>query len=176
MKKFMALYMAERAAIDQMMKGTPEQMKAGMDAWMSWYKTNEKAVAELGAPLGKTKRIDQNGAADAKNGITGYTIVEGDCSIRFEAFTGHPHLRCRAARSSFRSCPSPACDVVARSACPVGDRRGRVGTLRFATLRNSKLHRIVRREAPPTSGSDAGRALRLLEPSRLRLGSACTSP
>ena len=93
MKKFMALYMAERAAIDQMMKGTPEQMKAGMDAWMTWYKTNEKAVAELGAPLGKTKRIDQNGAADAQNGITGYTIVEGDSleSVS-KIFEGHPHL------------------------------------------------------------------------------------
>jgi len=94
MKKFMALYMAERSVIDQMMKTPPEQTQAGVDAWMNWHKANEKKIAELGAPLGKTKRIDANGMADSKNEITGYSIVEGES---FEAvariFKGHPHLQ-----------------------------------------------------------------------------------
>jgi hypothetical protein len=94
MKKFMALYMAERSAIDKMMKAPPEEMKKGMDAWMNWYRANEKKLAELGAPLGKTKRLDAKGISDTKNGITGYSIVEGDS---FESvakiFKGHPHLQ-----------------------------------------------------------------------------------
>ena len=94
MKRFMALYMAERSAIDQMMKPTPEDMKKGVDAWMNWHKANQKAVEELGAPLGKTKRVDARGMSDTKNEITGYSIVEGDS---FEAvskvFEGHPHLQ-----------------------------------------------------------------------------------
>ena len=94
MKKFMALYMAERSAIDQMMKAPPEEMQKGMDAWMNWHKNNEKAIHELGNPLGKTKRIDTKGMSDTRNGITGYSIVEGDS---FESvakiFKGHPHLQ-----------------------------------------------------------------------------------
>ena len=94
MKRFMALYMAERSAIDQIMKPTPEDMKKGIDAWTNWHKANQKAVEELGAPLGKTKRIDAKGMSDTKNEITGYSIVEGDS---FEAvsriFKGHPHLQ-----------------------------------------------------------------------------------
>ncbi len=100
MKKFMALYMAERSVIDQMMKTPPEEMQAGIDAWMNWHKANAKKVAELGAPLGKSKRISARGLSDTKNEITGYSIVEGDS---FEAaskiFKGHPHL------------PHPGCSI-----------------------------------------------------------------
>ena len=35
MKKFMAIYMAPAAAIEQAMKSTPAEMKAGMDEWMN---------------------------------------------------------------------------------------------------------------------------------------------
>ena len=94
MKKFMALYMANRAAVDQMMKASPADMKAGMDAWMAWDKANKKSIKELGAPLGKTKRVDTKGMSDTKNEITGYSIIEGDS---FESvakiFKGHPHLQ-----------------------------------------------------------------------------------
>ena len=36
MKKFLVLYKAPMASFEQMMKATPEQQKAGMDAWMAW--------------------------------------------------------------------------------------------------------------------------------------------
>jgi hypothetical protein len=86
--------MAERSAIDQMMKASPEQMKAGMDAWMKWHKANEKAIVELGAPLGKTKRIDAKGMSDTRNDITGYSIVQGDSPESVsKIFDGHPHLQ-----------------------------------------------------------------------------------
>jgi len=34
MKKFLVLYKAPTASFEQMKKATPEQQKAGMDAWM----------------------------------------------------------------------------------------------------------------------------------------------
>src|SRR5580700_1749018 len=61
MKKFMAVYLAPVSALEQMAKSTPEQMKAGMDAWMRWAEKNKKALTELGAPLGKTKRVTDRG-------------------------------------------------------------------------------------------------------------------
>jgi hypothetical protein len=93
MTKFVAMYLAPRSALEQMAKATPEQMKAGMDAWMDWAKQNEEALVDLGAPLGKTKRVTAQGVGDSRNDVTGYSIVDAD-SLEDAAklFEGHPHL------------------------------------------------------------------------------------
>ena len=59
----------------------------------TWAKKNGDAVIDLGAPLGKTKRITSAGAADAKNELTAYSIVQGDSldSVS-KIFAGHPHF------------------------------------------------------------------------------------
>jgi hypothetical protein len=93
--KFFALYLAPVSAIEAMMaNATPEQMKAGMDSWMTWMKNNEKALADMGAPLGKTKRVNAGGVSSVKNEVTGYTIVEAESHEAAAAmFVGHPHLQ-----------------------------------------------------------------------------------
>lgn len=94
MKKFIALYMARAATVRKMMKATPEQAKSGMDDWMKWAKKNEKAILELGAPLGKTRRVTSAGIGDTKNQITGYTIVQAATfDGATKVFKGHPHLK-----------------------------------------------------------------------------------
>ena len=97
MKKFVALYLAPAAAIAQMrehVQKAPESAKAGMDAWMQWAKQHEESIVELGAPLGKTKQITAGGAADTKNDITGYSIVQADThDAAARIFDGHPALR-----------------------------------------------------------------------------------
>ena len=76
-----------------MKKSTPEQMKAGMDAWMKWMDKNKQAITELGAPLGKTKRVTGGGTSATKNEITGYSIVQADShDSAAKLFEGHPHL------------------------------------------------------------------------------------
>ncbi len=76
MKKFVVLYMAPRESFERMMReSTPEQQKAGMDAWMKWMQANQSAMVDGGAPLGKTRRVDANGASDVKNELGGYSIV-----------------------------------------------------------------------------------------------------
>jgi hypothetical protein len=93
MKKFMAVYLAPVTAIEQMSKSTPEQMKAGMDAWMKWADKNKKALTELGAPLGKTKRVTDRGISATKNEITGYSIVQAEThESAAKLFEGHPHF------------------------------------------------------------------------------------
>ena len=67
MKKFMVLYMASGPDFEKMMKNsTPEQQKKGMDAWMKWMNENKTSIIDGGAPLGKTKRVDANGASNIK--------------------------------------------------------------------------------------------------------------
>ncbi len=93
MKKFVALYMATRSAIEQMMQATPEQAKAGMDAWMAWANSHKGMIVDLGLPLGRTKRTTAGGVSDTSNEITGYSIVQGESlDAVAAAFRDHHHL------------------------------------------------------------------------------------
>lgn len=96
MKKFMALYMASGPEFERMRQSsTPEQRKKGMDAWMKWMNANQASIVEGGAPLGKTKRIDSNGASNTKNAIGGYSIVQAESHDAATKIFGkdHPHLQ-----------------------------------------------------------------------------------
>jgi YCII-related domain-containing protein len=96
MKKFMVLYMASGPAFEEMRRNsTPEQQKKGMDAWMKWMKANETSIVAGGAPLGKTKRVDSNGASNTKNEIGGYSIVQAESHEAATKLFGkdHPHLQ-----------------------------------------------------------------------------------
>jgi hypothetical protein len=95
MKKFMVLYNAPVAEMQQAMRAsTPEQMKAGMAEWESWGKKNQKALVDMGTPLGKTKKIGANGVSDATNNLGGYSIVQGDSLDQVsQMFVNHPHLK-----------------------------------------------------------------------------------
>jgi hypothetical protein len=95
-KKFMVLYMASGAEFEKMMKdSTPEQQKKGMDAWMKWMNANKTSIVEGGAPLGKTKRIDSNGASNTKNEVGGYSVVQAESHDAAAKIFGkdHPHLQ-----------------------------------------------------------------------------------
>jgi hypothetical protein len=96
MKKFMVLYMASKAEFEKMMKNsTPEQQKKGMDAWMKWMNENKTSLVDGGAPLGKTKRVDSNGASNTKNEIGGYSVVQAETHDAATKMFGkeHPHLQ-----------------------------------------------------------------------------------
>ena len=79
MKKFLALYMADASGMAEMMKNsTPEQRQKGTAAWEKWMDDNKASLADRGAPVGKTKRIDAKGIKDAKNDVCGYSIVQAN--------------------------------------------------------------------------------------------------
>jgi hypothetical protein len=96
MKKFLVLYMANAAAMAEMMKNsTPEQRKNGMEAWTKWMDRHKSSLVDRGAPVGKTKRVDSHGAKDAKNEIGGYSIVQAESAEAATKMFGkdHPHLQ-----------------------------------------------------------------------------------
>ena len=96
MTKFMVLYMANPADFERMMReSTPEQQKKGMEAWQKWMSAHQAALADGGAPLGKTKRVDAKGVSDTKNGIGGYSIVQAESAdAAAKMFSkDHPHLQ-----------------------------------------------------------------------------------
>jgi hypothetical protein len=93
MKKFLVLYKAPTASFEQMMKSTPEQQKAGMDAWMTWSKST-KSIVDMGGPLGKSLRVTKSsGASPTTNDLGGYSIMQAESKEALaETMKGHPHF------------------------------------------------------------------------------------
>jgi len=95
-KKFIVLYKASPADFEKMMKSsTPAEQQKGMEAWGKWMQANQKSIVEGGAPLGKTKRVDQKGVTDTRNDLGGYSVVQADShDAAAKIFAkDHPHLQ-----------------------------------------------------------------------------------
>jgi hypothetical protein len=83
MKEWMALPESERKAREQ----------KGMAAWHAWMEKNAAAMGGAGGPLGKTKRVTQQGIADVSNDLSGYSIVRAAShEAAAKLFEGHPHF------------------------------------------------------------------------------------
>ncbi len=94
MKKFLVLYKASQSGFEQMKNATPEQQKAGMDAWMTWMKKAQSFIVDMGSPLGSSARVDKNGHAEAtKNDLGGYGVLQAESREALaRALEGHPHF------------------------------------------------------------------------------------
>jgi hypothetical protein len=97
MSKFLVLYIAPAAVIDEWKKTPAEQRKEAeekmMQDWRTWMANHAKLFADKGAGVGKTKRITSQGVADARNDIMLYAIVEAEShDAAARAFDGHPHF------------------------------------------------------------------------------------
>jgi len=93
MKKFLVLYKAPLASFDQMMKATPEQQKAGMEAWKAWAMKAASSIVDMGAPLGKTVTVTPAGVSPMRNELGGFSIMQGESKEALaEALKGHPHF------------------------------------------------------------------------------------
>lgn len=93
MKKFLVLYKASPAEFERAMKSSPQEQKAGMDAWMAWSQKAKSAIVELGAPLGKTVRVTPKGSSAIQNDLGGYSILQGESKEAVAAvLKDHPHF------------------------------------------------------------------------------------
>jgi len=93
MAKFLVLYRSSVSASDQLAGATPEQVKAGMDAWMEWAQRRGDAVVDLGVPLGEARRIDPESVAPSSSQVAGYSILQADSlEGAVELLRDHPHL------------------------------------------------------------------------------------
>ena len=98
MKKFLVLYLAPAAVIEEWKKTDPAQRKAAEEKmqseWSKWMGDHARLFADTGAGVGKTKRVDANGSSDTRNDIMLYAIVEAEShEAAARTFEGHPHLQ-----------------------------------------------------------------------------------
>jgi len=94
MKKFLVLYKASQSGFEQMKKATPEQQKAGMDAWMNWSKKVTSSIVDMGGPLGKSVRVAKGGATSpVTNDLGGYSVMQAESKEALAAtIKEHPHF------------------------------------------------------------------------------------
>ena len=93
MKKVVALFEAPAFAMEQRAKATPDQIKAGMDAWMAWQRKAGQAVVDLGMPLGNGKIVSTSGVSSGTTGIVGFAILQGNSIEEITPLLkDHPHL------------------------------------------------------------------------------------
>lgn len=83
MQAWMALPESERT----------KKQQVGMAAWKAWVEKHHASIAEMGGPLGKTKRVDAAGIADVSNELSAFTVVRADSHEAAAAmFEKHPHF------------------------------------------------------------------------------------
>jgi hypothetical protein len=93
MKKFLVLYKAPQSSFEKMKSATPEQQKAGMDAWMAWSKKSAGSIVDMGGPLGKSLRVTTGGASPTTNDLGGYSVLQAESKEALaETMKGHPHF------------------------------------------------------------------------------------
>jgi hypothetical protein len=94
MKKFMVLYLAPVTASAQIAQATPEQAKAGMDAWNNWAKKAGSAIVDLGMPLGNGSELHgDKPATPSKGKVGGFSIMQANSAADLQkALKGHPHF------------------------------------------------------------------------------------
>lgn len=87
--------MAPIAEMEKMMaSGSPEKRKEGMAEWVKWMEAHKSSIADMGAPLGKTKRVSSSGVADTKNDVGGYSIVRAESQEEAaKLFQDSPHFQ-----------------------------------------------------------------------------------
>jgi hypothetical protein len=83
MQAWMAMPEAERKARE----------KEGVAAWKAWVEKYHAAIATMGGPLGKTKKIGANGIEDISNALGAFMVVRADNhEAAARLFENHPHF------------------------------------------------------------------------------------
>ncbi|TMG87171.1 MAG: hypothetical protein E6H74_01880 [Betaproteobacteria bacterium] len=98
MKKFLVTYLAPATVIADWMKTEPAKRKEAEEKmqgeWKKWMSDHTAMFVDKGAGVGKTRRVNAQGASDTKNDIMLYAIVEAEShEAAAKAFEGHPHLQ-----------------------------------------------------------------------------------
>jgi hypothetical protein len=89
MSRFMAVYTGTAGG----QRPDEATIAKGMAAWQGWMQDHASQIVDTGGPLGKTKRVDKSGIADARNNIAAYVVVEADDQDAAAAmFRNHPHF------------------------------------------------------------------------------------
>jgi hypothetical protein len=93
MQRFLVLYESSVPAAEMMAAGTPEEMQAGMEAWMQWAGRCGDALVDLGSPLRASTQVTASGTGNGSGVVGGFSILQGDSMDQVtKLLEGHPHF------------------------------------------------------------------------------------
>jgi hypothetical protein len=94
MKKFIVSYQAPVDATWKTQESTPEEMEAGMKAWMDWAQKCGDNLVDMGTPLGNAVTLGPGGSsASSESKIIGYSILQANSMEEAkDLLKDHPHL------------------------------------------------------------------------------------
>jgi hypothetical protein len=65
----------------------------GMAGWKAWVEKHQDAIAAMGGPLGKTKKVTQRGIEDVGNEMGAFTVIRAEShEAAAKLFENHPHF------------------------------------------------------------------------------------
>ena len=67
--------------------------KEGIAAWKAWVERHQKDIVAMGGPLGKTKKVSDQGTEDTSNNLGAFTVVRAEShQAAARLFERHPHF------------------------------------------------------------------------------------
>jgi len=65
----------------------------GIAAWTAWAEKHQGAIVSMGGPLGKTKKVTEDGIEDVSNELAVFTLVRAEShEAAAKLFENHPHF------------------------------------------------------------------------------------
>ena len=64
-----------------------------MEGWQAWVEKHQADIVDMGGPLGKTKKVSQQGVQDLSNHMGAFTVVRAEShEAAAKLFENHPHF------------------------------------------------------------------------------------
>jgi hypothetical protein len=85
--------MAPASAVEAQMKArSPEEIKKGMEPWLTWFKKCGKSIVDNGNMVGNGMNFTKAGSSKGKSNVAGYSIVQAEDMEGAKAvIANHPH-------------------------------------------------------------------------------------
>ena len=92
MKKFLVLYHMPTSFAEMAKDADPAAMKAGMEAWIGWFRRLGDELVDMGAQLSGGRKLTASGSSPSERNVVGYSIVRAEGIEAAEALLAdHPH-------------------------------------------------------------------------------------
>ena len=93
MQKYLVLYHLPTSFMEMAKDADPEDMKAGMEAWMAWFQRCGDQLVDMGTQLSGGRRMTASRTSPSERNVVCYSIVRAENMDAAQILLAdHPHL------------------------------------------------------------------------------------
>lgn len=94
MPRYIALYMAPRTVAERFADASPEEARAGVQAWIDWQHQFGPRIVDAGRPFGRAVTVTPAGVEESRSEVVGMSVLDApSLDQALEVVEGHHHLR-----------------------------------------------------------------------------------